>query len=63
MSSAKHLFNLVVELKVECQAKEVYLHLCHVSGERMIRSGIDGMSCGNQDANIALGFDIRQYTP
>ena len=30
MSSTKYLFNLVVELKVECQAHKVYLHLCHI---------------------------------
>ena len=53
----------MVELKVECQAHEVYLHSCHISGDRMIRSGIDGMSRGNQDAGVALGFDIRQCIP
>ena len=63
MSSTKHPFNLVVELNVKCQAHKVYLHSCHISGDRMIRSGIDGMSRGNQDAGVALCFDIRQYTP
>ena len=61
MSSAKHLFSLMVELKVECQAHEVYLHSCHISGDRIIRSGINGMSCGNQDADVAFDSDIRQY--
>jgi len=63
MSSAKHLFNLVVELKVACCEHEVHLRLCHISGDRMIKTGIDGMSRGNQDEGISLGHDIRRYLP
>ncbi len=29
----------------------------------MIASGVDGMSRGNYDAGISLGFDVRQYLP
>ena len=63
MSSAKHLFALVVELKVECRRHEVYLNVFHMSGNRMIVCGMDGWSRGNQDAGISLGHDIRDYLP
>ncbi len=63
MSSAKHLFNLVVELKLECLDHEVYLHVCHLSGYRMIATGMDGWSQGNHEAGISLGYDIRQFIP
>ncbi len=29
----------------------------------MIASGVDGLSRGNYDAGISLGFDIRQFMP
>ena len=29
----------------------------------MIATGIDGRSCGNLDARVSLGYDIRQYLP
>jgi len=63
MSSAKHLFKLVLELKQECLQHEVYLHLFHISGNRMIATGIDGLSRGNQDGGIAVGYDLRKFVP
>lgn len=63
MSSARHLFDLVVSLKLECRDHEVWLHVCHISGNRMIATGIDGWSRGNQDAGVSLGYDIRQFVP
>ena len=32
MSTARHLFYLVLELKKECRAHEVYIRTCHISG-------------------------------
>ena len=29
----------------------------------MIASGVDGLSRGNYDAGISLGFDVRQFMP
>jgi hypothetical protein len=29
----------------------------------MIASGVDGLSPGNHDAGISLGFDVRQFMP
>ncbi len=63
MSSAKHMFNIALKLKVACQEHEVFLHTCHISGNRMIATGIDGRSRGNLDAGVSLGYDIRQYLP
>lgn len=42
MSSARHLFCLVLDLKLACRQHEVDLRPFHVSGERMIAYGIDG---------------------
>ena len=63
MSSAKHLFELVLLLKLECRAHEVYAHLCHISGDRMIATGMDGWSRGNQDGGISVGHDLRTLVP
>jgi hypothetical protein len=63
MSSARHLFSLVVDLKVECMDHEVYLQMCHISGDRMIATGIDGRSRGNLDAGLSLGYDMRSFLP
>ena len=63
MSTAKHLFDIALELKVECQKHEVFLYTCHVSGNRIIATGIDGRSRSNLDAGVLLGHDICQYLP
>ena len=63
MSSAKHLFNLVLELRLVAREHEVWIHMFHISGDRMIATGMDGRSRGNFDAGISLGFDLRQYFP
>ena len=63
MSKAKHLFKIVLQLKLECMKHEVWLNIRHASGNRMIAAGIDGMSRGNQDAGVALGHDIRLFFP
>ena len=63
MSSAKHLFNLVLELRLVAQEHEIWIHMFHISGDRMIATGMDGRSRGNFDAGISLGFDLGQYFP
>ena len=62
-STARHLFNLVLDLKAACYEHEVYLHTCHISGDRMIATGIDGWSRGDRDAGISLGYDLREFLP
>jgi hypothetical protein len=63
MSSAKHLFNLVLELRLAAREHEVWIHMFHISGDRMIATGMDGRSRGNFDRGVSLGFDLRQYLP
>ena len=63
LSTAKHLFDLVLQLRLACREHEVYLSVCHISGDRMIQSGIDGLSRGDYDAGMLLGFDVRNFLP
>eukprot|EP00804_Cyclotella_cryptica_P026665 CCRYP_019098-RA/>CCRYP_019098-RA protein AED:0.44 eAED:0.44 QI:0/0/0/1/0/0/2/0/207 len=63
MSSARHLFALVLELKVQCMLHEVYLHVCHISGDRMITTGVDGWSRGDFETGVSLGHDLHTFLP
>eukprot|EP00956_Cyclotella_meneghiniana_P045803 scaffold385510_cov63-Cyclotella_meneghiniana.AAC.1 len=63
MSSVRHLFDLLVDIKVLCHQHQVFYNCFHISGERMIATGIDGMSRGDKDSGIALGYDLRDFLP
>jgi hypothetical protein len=63
MSHAHHLFHLVLTLKQVASEHKVYIHCFHISGNRMIASGVDGLSRGNYDLGIFLGFDVCQFMP
>ena len=63
MSTVKHLFALAVELKVECIKHDPFLSFFHISGNRMIATGVDRRSRGNLDAGVSLGYDIHLYLP
>ena len=63
MSSVRHLFDLLVEIKLLAHEHNVFYHCFHISGERMIATGIDGMSRGDKESGIALGYDLRNYLP
>ena len=63
MSTAKHLFQLVLDLRIAAREYEAYIRLCHISGNKMIATGMDGWSRGNHDAGLSLGYDIRKYIP
>ena len=63
MSQAIHLFNLVLMLKLECRAHEVYLNIFHIAGTRMIATGMDGWSRGDFESGISLGYDLRLFLP
>jgi hypothetical protein len=63
LSLARHLFDLVLTLKQEARKHEVFLHCFHISGNRMIASGVDGLSHGNYDAGILLGINVHQFLP
>jgi hypothetical protein len=62
-SSARHLIDLVLTCKQEARKHEVFLHCFHILGNRMIASGVDGLSCGNYYASILLGIDVHQFLP
>ena len=47
MSSVRHLFDLFVDIKILCHEHNVFYHCFHISGERMISTGIDGLSRGD----------------
>ena len=46
LSTAKHLFQLVLDLRIEARKHEVYIRSCHISGNKMIATGMDGWSRG-----------------
>lgn len=63
MSSVRHLFDLLVDIKLLCHEHNVFYHCFHISGERMIATGIDGLSRGDHESGIALGYDLRSFLP
>ena len=42
MSSAKYLFHLVLDLRLAAQEHEVWICMFHISGDRMIATGMGG---------------------
>ena len=63
MLSVKQLLKISLDLKVACQEHEVYLFMFHLSGDRMITTGLDVRSRGDLNAGVSLGHDIRLYLP
>ncbi len=62
-SSSQQLFLLIVRLRnVEMQAGCV-IYLVHVSGLRMIASGIDGVSRGDYNAGVMMGQPLLSFVP
>ncbi len=58
MPSARHSFDPLVNIKMRAYKHNIFLKPLHILGNRMIATGIDGESWGDQDAGTALGFDI-----
>ena len=44
-------------------ARDMILHVHHISGNRMISSGIDGLSRGVTNEGVMKGVLIRDYLP
>ena len=44
------------------ETQSICVSLSH-PGNRMLATGIYDRSCGNLDAMVSLGHDIRQYMP
>jgi hypothetical protein len=62
-SPSEKLFNLVLRLqKIEMEG-ELFIHLVHVAGTRMIWSGVDGLSRGGQNAGVMAGDSMLSLVP
>jgi hypothetical protein len=62
-STSEKLFNLVLRLrKIEMEGK-LFIHLVHVAGTRMIWSGVDGLSRGDQNAGVMAGETMLSFVP
>jgi hypothetical protein len=62
-SSSEKLFELVLRLrKIEMEG-DLFIHLIHVSGTRMIWSGVDGLSRGDHNAGVMAGEPMMSFVP
>jgi hypothetical protein len=62
-SSSEKLFNLVLRLrKIEMEG-DLFIHLVHVAGTRMIWSGVDGLSRGDHNAGVMAGESMLSFVP
>ena len=62
-SSSRTLFLLILRLRKVQMAGDMILHVNHISGKRMITSGIDGLSRGVTNEGVMKGIQIRDYLP
>ena len=63
LSTTRDLFLLLVDIQLLCYEQMGSLHPFNISGNRMIATGIDGLSHGDRDLEIAPGYDIRDLVP
>ena len=60
-SSSKELHGLILRLqKIEMEG-EMILYIIHISGTRMIQSGIDGLSRGDTHKGVAVGKKMLNF--
>ena len=62
-STSKLLFGLVVRLRKLELSEGLRLHIIHVSGNRMIAQGTDGVSRGNMMEGVLTGRKMLSYVP
>ena len=60
-AKTKHLHGLVLRLRKLEMEGNMILHVIHVAGTRMIRSGIDGLSRGDTHEGVAVGRNMLSY--
>ena len=60
-SDSPALFKLVLWLCEIEMSGDIILHIIHISGKRMIKSGIDGLSRGDTNEGIAAGHALLRY--
>ena len=62
-SHSKKLCELVFRLRELEIAHGMILHVIHVSGKRMIKSGIDGLSRSDHSTGVMAGEDVLDFVP
>jgi len=62
-SKSRELHKLVLRLRVLEMKLGVRIWVVHVSGSRMIMTGIDGVSRGDMDAGVMAGADMLSFIP
>lgn len=62
-SKSKTLFMLVLKLRRLELTGKFKLHLIHVAGTRMIDTGIDGLSRGDESTGIMAGIAMLDFVP
>ena len=62
-SHSKKLCQLVLRLRELKIAHGMILHVIHVSGKRMIKSGIDGLSRSDHSTGVMAGEDVLDFVP
>ena len=60
-SSSKVLFDLVLDLRYLEMTESFILFVIHISGTRMIQSGIDGLSRGDMDQGLMSGASPLEF--
>ena len=60
-SDSPALFELVLQLRKIEMSGDIIFHIVHVSGKRMIKSGIDGLSRGDTNEGITAGHALFSY--
>ena len=62
-SSSRALFLLVLRLRKIQMTGDMIIHLIHISGKRMIASGIDGLSRGVYNEGFMRGIPMLNFLP
>ena len=64
-STDKELYEIMLEMQEIALERQFLIHLIHVAGSRIIRCGVDGISCGNLqlenlDGGIYLHLSVNR---
>ena len=63
LSSCKALYDLVLRLRLVQQKEGIMLHVVHVAGTRMIKSGVDGLYRGETGEGAMQGKEMISFIP
>ena len=62
-SKSSTLHDLVVSLRKEEIENQLIIHVCWVSGKRMIKLGVDGLSRGDSASGVMVGNNLLDLLP